>query len=243
MSSAEEAILLLLAHHDDEVWCAGRIRHAQRLGKRVRLLWATAGGFAPAARRQREGLAVASLLCLRPEEHLSLGLPDQHAVDHLDEIAAALSAMLANVAEVLVPAYEGGHPDHDAVNMVAARVCAGRAAVSEFSLYRRSARGVAVKPLFPGEPGPPERFELDAGALRLRRQLIWANASQWPELATLAALATTQRTWRLEPCRRLPAHDYMALPLGMRPLYEVYTRRRFGQFRAAAQAFLPAGGG
>ena len=126
--------LFLLAHHDDEVFCAGCIAGALRQGRQVRLLWATAGGLAPRRRRQREGETVSRMLGLAPEAHRSLGLPDQGALDHLVPIGDALQDMLDGVDGVFVPAYEGGHPDHDAVNLVAARVCAGGPLVHEFSL-------------------------------------------------------------------------------------------------------------
>jgi len=234
---APDSVLFLLAHHDDEVFCAGRLARARRQGQRIRVLWATAGGFAPASRRQREGVAVARLLGLAASEHVSLGLADQGAMDHLPEIATALRGMLQGVASVCVPAYEGGHPDHDAVNLVAARVCAGGPPVDEFSLYCRQGRSVAVKRLFAAEPGPPERFLLDPPALHLRRALIRANASQLPELAALGGLAAVQGRWKMEPVRRLPERDYERPPGGKRPLYEVYTRRHFEEFRAAAGAF------
>jgi N-acetylglucosamine malate deacetylase 2 len=180
---------------------------------------------------------VARLLGLASDEHLSLGLPDQDAMGHLAEIADALRSVMSGVTEVYVPAYEGGHPDHDAVNLVAARVCAGGPALSEFSLYCRQRHRVAVKRLFAGEPGPPERFRLDSQALRLRRELLRANASQLPELAVLGGLAIAQGRWDLEPVRRLAVHEYGCEPGGERPLYEIYTRRRFSEFRAAAQAY------
>ena len=239
MSAGREpgSLLLLLAHHDDEVFCAGRLERARRQGQRIRLLWATAGGFAPASRRQREGVEVARLLGLAADEHVSLGLPDQGATDHLAEIAAALRGMMQGVTGVCVPAFEGGHPDHDAVNLVAARVCAGGPPLDEFSLYCRRGRGVAVKRLFTTEPGPPERFLLGRAARDLRRALIRANASQLPELAALGGLAAARGRWKMEPVRRLPEHDYGREPGGERPLYEFYTRRRFAEFRAAAEAF------
>ena len=48
--------LFLLAHHDDEVFCAGHLRRALAAGGSVRLLWATAGGLGarpPSHRRRR----------------------------------------------------------------------------------------------------------------------------------------------------------------------------------------------
>jgi N-acetylglucosamine malate deacetylase 1 len=236
-SGSPGGALFLLAHHDDEVFCAGCIARALRQSRPVRLLWATAGGLAPSGRRRREGDAVARLLGLRADAYRSLGLPDQGALDHLAPIGAALHDMLDGVGEVFVPAYEGGHPDHDAVNLVAARICAGLA-VHEFSLYRRQ-RGVAVKAAFPREAQSFEQSKLDAEALRLRRALARANASQLPELLALGAVAALRGTLAREPVRTLPAHDYLRPPDG-RPLYELYTRRRFAEFRAAAELFLNA---
>ena len=143
---------------------------------------------------------------------------------------------LAGVTDVYVPAYEGGHPDHDAVNLGAARVCAGGPALTEFSLYCRAGGGVAVKRPFPDEAGPPERFRLDRSAVQLRRARIRAHLSPLPELAVLGGLAAVRGRWDMEPTRGFTGHDYGREPGGVRPLYEWYTRRRFQEFRAAARA-------
>ena len=44
-----------LAHHDDEVFCAGHLHRALREGRSIRLLWATSGGLASPRRRLAEG--------------------------------------------------------------------------------------------------------------------------------------------------------------------------------------------
>ena len=83
---------------------------------------------------------------------------------------------------------------------------------------------------------------LGADALALRRCLVRANASQLlPSLLPLLALAWAAGRGRAEPSRPLPAHDYTRPPHSGALLYELYTRRRFGAFRAAAIAALPAG--
>lgn len=235
-AAAPGAVLFILPHHDDEVFCAANISHALRAGRRVKLLWATAGGYAPARMRRREGEAVARLLRLRAEDHMSLGLPDAGALDHLDKLGDAVRALLPGVADVYVPAYEGGHPDHDAVNLTAARVCRPAVRVHEFGEYRRQGGAVVVKAPFADAPPFPEAV-LDAPALRLRRALAAANRSQLPELAFFAALGGLSGTWAREPARALPAHDYSRPPGDVRPLYELYTRRRFSHFSAAAAAW------
>jgi LmbE family N-acetylglucosaminyl deacetylase len=228
------ASLFLLAHHDDEVFCAGALAAALATGRRIKLLWATAGGLAPAARRLAEGRRVQRLLALPDGDVRLLGLPDQHAVEHLARLEAEAAELMDGVGEVYVTAWEGGHPDHDAMNLVAARLRATGSGVDarffEFGLYRRGRRGLAVKtPLRPAEPS------LGASALALRRALVHADASQWPSLGALAAAGRLQRTWATEPARGLPADRDYSLPPAREPLlYRLYTRWDFAGFCKAA---------
>ncbi|HUK76334.1 MAG TPA: PIG-L family deacetylase, partial [Thermoleophilia bacterium] len=197
-------------------------------GARVTLLWATAGGLAPARRRIAEGARALAALGLPAAAGVDLALPDQHAVEHVATIAGEARRLLEPAAPaeavVYVPAYEGGHPDHDAVNLAAALAAAsfgvgelGTAAlgakgpgvsVVEFPLYRRGPFGLtAQSPLAP--PGtPPDRFTvlpLSDRDLAGRRDLARANASQLvPSLLPLLALARWAGRGRAEPARPLP---------------------------------------
>lgn len=246
--------LFLLAHHDDEVFCAGHLARALRDGQPVGLLWATAGGLAPARRRLAEGDHVRRLLGLPEALARSLPLPDQGAALHLAPLESAAEELLATLwarsgagpagrAEVFVPAYEGGHPDHDALNVVAARLGARHPelTVYEFPLYHRNAFWLSVQGAPPPVPATPNYavLWLDDEALTLRRRLVRANASQsLPSLVPLLALAAWAGRRRAEPARRLPVHAY-SLPPAPRPLlYELYTRRRFPWFRKLAGAYL-----
>ena len=249
------AALFVLAHHDDEVFCAGQLHRAMSAGRRLRILWATAGGLAPARCRLREGARVCRWLGLAPGAACDLRLPDQGAMFHITSIARAAEALLdatqadgdSEAPTVYVPAYEGGHPDHDAVNLAVAvlRLRRPELSVREFPLYRRGPAGISVQSPLPAAGTAPTRFDvlpLGADALALRRCLARANASQLlPSLLPLLALAWAAGRGRAEPSRPLPAHDY-TLPAHSRPLlYELYTRRRFSAFRAAIAALPGAG--
>jgi LmbE family N-acetylglucosaminyl deacetylase len=173
---------------------------------------------------------------------------------HIASIARAAEALLDaaradgddEAPVVYVPAYEGGHPDHDAVNLAVAVVCSRRPELRarEFPLYRRGGAGLSVQSPQPAAGTAPERFDLlplGNDALALRRCLARANASQLlPSLLPLLALAWAAGRGRAEPSRPLPAHDYTRPPHRGALLYELYTRRRFREFRAAAIAALPA---
>jgi len=245
--------VFVLAHHDDEVFCAGHMLRAMSTGRRLRILWATAGGLAPAGRRLREGGRVCRLLGLALGAARDLRLPDQGALCHIERIAYAAEALLdtaiahgdGEVPAVYVPAYEGGHPDHDAVNLAVAVLRSRRPELvaREFPLYRRGSAGLSVQAPQPAAGTSPKPFDvlpLGDDALALRRCLARANASQLlPSLLPLLALAWAAGRGRAEPSRPLPAHDYTRPPHSRALLYELYTRRRFGEFRAAGIAALP----
>ncbi len=245
--------VFLLAHHDDEVFCAGHLRRALAAGGRVRLLWATAGGLAPARRRVAEGARALAALGLPASTAVDLHLRDLHAVEHVAVIARELGRTIDDACRdaddpgrhtgdtvVYVPAYEGGHPDHDAVNLAAALAAAARPGlqVVEFPLYRRGRFGIAVQqPCAPASASGEGCVVLPLSHedLTLRRALARANASQLaPSLLPLLALARWAGRGRAEPARPLPAHDYARPPHPGRLLYELYTPWHFEQWRDAA---------
>jgi LmbE family N-acetylglucosaminyl deacetylase len=244
--------LFLLAHHDDEVFCAGHMARALAAGSRVRVLWATAGGLAPARRRLSEGARARRLLGLAAPDVCEMKIPDQAAMDHVGEIAVAGLELLGDTVEgtaaVYVPAYEGGHPDHDAVNLAASLLCSRRpdVTVREFPLYRRHRAWLRVQSPEPAggtSRAPFDLLFLDEDSLRLRRHLARANASQLlPSLLPLLAISRASGRRRLEPSRLLPVHDYARPPQSRPLLYELYTRRRFGEFQAQAAALRRDGG-
>ncbi len=254
--------LFLLAHHDDEVFCAGRLRRALAAGADVRLLWATAGGLAPARRRIAEGARALRTLGLPPSAGHDLALPDQHAVEHVADVAAALVLLVDEVVggghdpaagrgdpgeqpTVYVAAYEGGHPDHDAVNAAAALAARRRPGlrVVEYPLYRRGPFGLSVQAPAPAAGTAPGRYDvltLTAADRALRRALARANASQLaPSLLPLLTLARLAGRGRAEPARPLPAHDYERPPHAGRLLYELYTPWRFARWAAALPREAP----
>jgi LmbE family N-acetylglucosaminyl deacetylase len=246
------AALCVLAHHDDEVFCAGHLRRALAACRRVGIVWATAGGLASARRRRAEGARVCRLLGLGPAAVRDLALPDQGAVEGIAAIADATESLLDSVAGgpearpavVYVPAYEGGHPDHDAVNVAVALVRRRHphVAAREFPLYRRGPAGISVQARRPAPGTSATAFDvlrLDDEDLALRRSLACANASQLlPSLLPLRAVAWAEGGGRAEPSRGLPDHDYARPPHGGALLYELYTRRRFRDFREHALAAL-----
>jgi N-acetylglucosamine malate deacetylase 1 len=149
-----QRILILVPHPDDEVvGCCAAIARVRAQGREVFALYLTTG-VAPVElqwpwqraehalrvrRRRAEALRVAERLDLRP-----LGFTDWPARTlrhHLDELRAYVARAVADPAHPIdtlwVPAYEGGHQDHDITNMIASTLAGegGCLRVLEFAEY------------------------------------------------------------------------------------------------------------
>jgi LmbE family N-acetylglucosaminyl deacetylase len=190
--------------------------------------------------RRAELEAALALAGVPPRRAREAGAVDQEASLGLTALARRAADLVAEVAPdlVLAPAYEGGHPDHDAAAFVAAAACALAAPPgcvrAEFPLYHAAADGSGPHEFLPW-PGTPEVvLELDAGERALKSRLL--------------ACFTTQRgvvsTFPLdrERFRRAPPHDFTRPPHAGPLHYEGYpwgmTARRWGSLAAEALAAL-----
>jgi LmbE family N-acetylglucosaminyl deacetylase len=142
-------ILILAPHPDDEVvGCAAAIGRARRQGARLAVFHLTTGVAARevqwpwrrsrhpdiVARRREEATAAARLL-----EVEIAGFQDvatRNLRFHISETRAAIRDLVtrSNIDVIWVPAYEGGHQDHDTANFIASTI-GGDAAVWEFAEY------------------------------------------------------------------------------------------------------------
>lgn len=142
-------ILILVAHPDDEVVaCAASIARARTQGAAISALYLTNGCIPKdelwrwqrknyetnVARRRAEAEEAATRLGIqpvgwatRPARHLWRELPKVH-----EEVDAAVRQYRPD--QIWVPAYEGGNPDHDALNAVGFSL-KKRMSVLEFAEY------------------------------------------------------------------------------------------------------------
>ncbi|HVL70339.1 MAG TPA: PIG-L family deacetylase, partial [Beijerinckiaceae bacterium] len=113
-------------------------------------------------------------------------------------------------AAVVTHAYEGGHPDHDAVAFAVHAVARPLGIeIVEAPLYRLGADGWDLQS-FPDDDGIA--VPLAPEARELKRRMLAAHASQ---AATLSGFGTERELFRAAP-----THDFETLPNGGRLLYE-----------------------
>jgi LmbE family N-acetylglucosaminyl deacetylase len=222
-------VSIVVAHPDDETICCGAlIKRLQGVmvivvtdGAPRNLVDARALGLASAQdyaeARTGELLAAMQLGGVLPGRLVQLGIPDQDATHRLAEIADDLvECFSANGTRlVLTHAYEGGHPDHDAVAFCVHRAAESvrfDMAVLEMPFYRAGENGEWHQSFADGECSDHIAIALDDGGRALKRQMFDAYKTQ---RHVLADFSMEQEQYRVAP-----RYDFSQLPNAGRLLYE-----------------------
>jgi len=124
--------VFLFAHQDDEFGVFQQILAERRLGRRVVCAYLTSGvpaGSDP-AQRDRESLSVLGRLGVPATDvrfaGAQIGIADGKLSDALQPAFAwtrSWLASFASIGSVYMPAWEGGHPDHDSLHAFAVQLC------------------------------------------------------------------------------------------------------------------------
>ncbi|MFL6233298.1 MAG: PIG-L deacetylase family protein [Thermoanaerobaculia bacterium] len=221
-------VLVVVAHPDDEVVGAGAL--ISRLAD-VWILHATDGAprdprfmargfegireeYARARRRELEDAL--ALVGIGPDRLLGLRIADQEAVFEIPRMIEGIARAVREIrpGTVLTLAYEGGHPDHDAVALAVWQAVEG-IEILEMPLYHAEP-GTEAMAANEFLPGPPEtRLTLTDGERELKRRMIEAFATQ----------AETLRPFlppRDERFRPAPPCDFTRPPHEGRLQYEIW---------------------
>jgi LmbE family N-acetylglucosaminyl deacetylase len=252
LSSRAGVHVFLFGHQDDEF---AVFRHLELLvaqSQQVRCIYLTDGsarGSSPAL-RAAESTRVLGAIGIPPDSITFLGTSEGLRDGHLHEVMLrARDALLRSlgstpVAAVYVPAWEGGHHDHDSTHAIGLQVghSLGVSEVFQYPLYNgATTRGPwfsILRPLPANGPVDQARFTLSAAV----RYIGWCLSyrTQWRTWMGLLPFVV----WRLLLGRSMPLQPCRMERLEERPHPgPLYYERRFGipfQDVAAATAELRA---
>jgi LmbE family N-acetylglucosaminyl deacetylase len=208
----EAPVAMVVAHPDDETIGAGALLHLFRRlvlvhvtdGAPRNLRDAQAAGFSSAAdyaaARRGELDAALRLGGVVAEQHAGW-VPDQAASLDLRALVQDLGLRLKGVTAILTHAYEGGHPDHDAVAFAVQDI--GLPTVEMAGYHATPDGGLAVGCFL---PGPSETVVTLTARERDRRDAMLACFTT--QHATLAPFLGM----RQERFRSAPRYDFTRPP-------------------------------
>ncbi|POA53566.1 MULTISPECIES: PIG-L deacetylase family protein [unclassified Pseudomonas] len=230
--------LFLLAHQDDEFGVFHQIEHELAAGRWVRCIYVTDGAAtADPDVRDRESLIVLQKLGVARENitfvgrQLSIGDGQLHR--HIGAFADWLDHFIDDhptLQSCFVPAWEGGHPDHDLLHAVAVELLASRAGstqVWQYPLYNgRNCSG----PLFRAMSPLPENGLVEKQAIAWRSRLRYIRLclsypSQWKSWVGLFPFVGGHYLFHGVQNLQKVERKRLEQPPHERPLY--YERRGF----------------
>lgn len=150
--SATPLALFLFPHQDDEFGVFYQIEQERRVGRRVMCIYVTDGSTtADPLRRNAESRAVLQRLGVAKDDIMfigqELGIADGLLHTRVEALARWLDAFVASLPGIescYVPAWEGGHPDHDLLHAITLHLPVMQSRldiVRQFSLYQGEGYG------------------------------------------------------------------------------------------------------
>ena len=181
-----------MAHQDDEYGVFHQIKYELSAGRCVRCVYVTDGAAtADTERRNRESIGVLKKLGVAPNDILFVGrqlsIGDGRLHENVGVFATWLHRYLDEQSQLhtcFVPAWEGGHPDHDLLHAIAVKLLETRehsTTIRQYPLYNgRQCFG----PFFRAMSPLPENGSIQQQLIPLRDRLLYIRLclsypSQW----------------------------------------------------------------
>lgn len=246
----QETVVFILAHCDDEFFALPAISLEKSSGKRVVCIYITDGsayGEDP-ERRLAESYAVLFRKGVRKEDIIPLGIlngiHDGCSFRFLAQLWDSIISISGrwHISQIYMPAWEGGHPDHEAGHLLGAALAKKKGVEAyEFSLYNSDR---LVGPLFRCMTLIPAAGAQKKIKVSLREALIWLFSvrhyhSQWKTFLGLLSFCVPQILFKRElQLRRIEPRDYQRAPHKGKLLYEKRFKIPYKEFAEATLPFI-----
>lgn len=246
----QDTVLFLFAHNDDEFFVLPRLEREAAAGSSVLCVYTTDGaayGESP-VRRLSESQSVLRSRGVDAENLIplgaQLGVRDGTSFRHLEPLWNEILSLTRGrrISKIYVPAWEGGHADHDAAHLLAVALARLQSAnVFEFSLYHNHK---AMGPLFRCMSLIPLEGAVSSEEVTLREALSWIFAArQYPSqrrafLGLLPFCLPQILLRRSLPLRQVAGRDYRKRPFEGTLFYEARFKVPYDEFRQSTLEFI-----
>lgn len=180
--------VFLFAHQDDEFGVYAQILRELDEGNRVRCIYLTDGsGTSETSLRDAESLSALTFFGIETGDVIVPPVPARAQDVNLHKQCLAVLEWLAalpawkQARRIYVPAWEGGHPDHDMTHVIGFLAAPRGATVLQFPLYRaRRLLPFTFRVMAPlAANGPKVRERLSWPRRLTALHLPWRYPSQW----------------------------------------------------------------
>lgn len=242
--------VFLFPHQDDEFGCFLFLLNELQQGKKVHCIFLTSGKGIVGKQRDDESLQVLSKLGVAKESiHFigsELAIPDSRLCLYMGSVFDSVCQILTNIdpLDLYVPAYEGGHQDHDSTYILglALKTVFPELTIWQFPLYHgRSTAGKWFKVLTP----IPENGISESHILKLNQRLSflalclqypsqWKSwVGLWPNVLLKFMLNGNVHRQRTDTINRPRSRAHSGLLL-----YERYNRMTHAEWHSALTGFV-----
>ena len=238
-----------MAHHDDEFGVFSVLEKEAACGTRIICIYTTDGGAGgvQAQVRERESITVLKKLGIAESDIISLGstlkIRDGYLYAAWSKLLPWLDtkwALISQAESIYIPAWEGGHPDHDLLHVLITKFCAttgARAALLAYPLYNGFRCPLQFFNVLTAIEGNGE-IKKDCIRFTNRVRYLWLCCyykSQWKTWIGLLPFVALYYLFRGEQQIQITEVDYCTPP-HVGQLY--YEKRKFLSWRAASEAIV-----
>jgi len=237
------SVLCVCAHQDDDAFIASRLWTHRCQGDKVRIVFTSSSihkGIDYKNQRISESRNALNLIGIGEVDFLDY--PDGMTYQFIGSIIRDVQRIISeiNPSVIYLPAYEGGHIDHDVVNFCVAQAAANsQAELMEFPMYSGYNKGILPFRLRSYPPETPALVtRLSANDFLLIRNYWKCYPSQYYRFLMYVHLTSGfRKAFGFEYLRHLPPHDYLMPPIAG-AAYEKYLKVTFNEFRNGVEQSL-----